>query len=449
MLNKFKTVKSNYIKNISIILLLLFASSFSLLQACVPTVAITSSNLSVCTTVASCNFNATITYGGTVPTYQWYKNGVSLGLINSSATISNISNNDSIWCQLTSNDPCATPTIVTSNKIYVLFQPLTPTVSITMNPTSVCQGTMTTFSASVTSGGSAPSYAWKKNGVTVGNFANYATNSLINGDVIYCIITSNDPCVVSNIAASSTITVVLTTISAQAGLDKEICIGNYCNIGITPSAGLKYKWLPSTGLSYDNISNPRATPTATTTYALTVTNLAGTCTRKDSVKIVVDPLPKVYLGRDTTICFGKTLLLNAGAGFSSYWWNTSTTNQYYTVIAPYTYTVTVTDSNHCSGHDSILVNYEVCANGLNEITNSIGIEIYPNPAIDIIHFKGININYRNIEIYNIFGQKIESIVVENIGEETKINISQLSKGLYLLKTINADLTYSFTKFLKE
>ncbi|MFM2226171.1 MAG: hypothetical protein RJA07_2373 [Bacteroidota bacterium] len=442
-------MKSNYIKNISIILLLLFASSVGFVQACVPTVAITSSNLSVCTTHASCNFAANITYGGTTPTYQWFKNGVNLGLINSSASISNISNNDSIWCQLTSNDPCANPTIVTSNKIYILFQPLTPSVSISMNPTSVCQGTITTFSASTTSGGSAPTYAWKKNGVTVGNFANYVTNSLANGDVIYCIITSNDPCVVSNVASSSSITVMLTTINAQAGLDKEICIGNYCNIGVAPSSGLKYKWSPSAGLSYDNISNPRATPTVTTTYALTVTNLAGTCTRKDSVKIKVDPLPKVNLGRDTTICFGKTLLLNAGAGFISYWWNTSTTNQYYTVIAPYTYTVIVTDTNHCSGHDSILVNYIVCADGFNEVGNKTDIALYPNPASDFIHLKKINFSHSGFEIYDIVGQKIEFVTAEDRGEETILNIAELKQGVYLLKTINPDLTYSFAKFIKE
>jgi hypothetical protein len=443
-------VKLTKIINVISIILIIVLGYCTTALACLPTIIIVKTNQAVCNTTASCNFISTITNGGTTPIYQWFKNNSNLGLSNSSISLSGLVTGDSVWCVLTSNDPCATTTVITSNKIRMNFQGPLPSAIVTSNPVTgaICKGTVTTFSVSPTNGGSAPTYSWKKNGFSVGNFATYSTNSLVNGDSVWVVITSNDPCVVSNTASSNKIYVVLTSISASAGLDKSLCLGNYTTIGVPPSPGFVYKWKPATALSYDYVSNPRTTATTTTTYTLTVTNQAGTCSKNDTVIITVNPLPIVNLGNDTTICFGKTLLLNGGAGFVSYWWNTSTSNQYYTVIAPYTYSVTVTDANSCSSTDSITVNFDVCAGIQNDEQNNL-VQVFPNPTSNILNIKSSNFLDSNIELFNMLGIKQNFEWQSTSPNVTTLNIEKIPKGIYLLKLNALNSVPNFIRIIKE
>jgi hypothetical protein len=85
---------------------------------------------------------------------------------------------------------------------------LTPTIVIS-GPTGACSGSGTIFSASITNGGSAPVYQWKKNGVNGGtNTPTITLNNLVPGDVISCVLTSNLTCVTSLTATSNSITMV-------------------------------------------------------------------------------------------------------------------------------------------------------------------------------------------------------------------------------------------------
>ncbi len=80
------------------------------------------------------------------------------------------------------------------------------------------------------------------------------------------------------------------SIRANAGADVETCDNNPVQIGSPPEPGRVYKWLPATGLSNPDIANPIATPSATTTYTLTVTNSGGGCATQDAVAVTVDVL---------------------------------------------------------------------------------------------------------------------------------------------------------------
>lgn len=65
--------------------------------------------------------------------------------------------------------------------------------------------------------------------------------------------------------------------------------------------GVTYTWTPTTGLSNPNISNPIASPTATTTYTLTAT--AGGCSATDNVTVTVN---QPVITGPTAICVGDT-----------------------------------------------------------------------------------------------------------------------------------------------
>jgi len=93
-------------------------------------------------------------------------------------------------------------------------------------------------------------------------------------------------------------------------------------------------------------------------YIVTVTNQDG-CNNSDTVGVSFFPLPVVMLYGDTTLCYGNTILLDAGSGFNSYQWSDGSSGQ--TVLVDVStsglYTVTVTDGNGCTGTDSVNVDF--------------------------------------------------------------------------------------------
>ncbi|MBK7764375.1 MAG: hypothetical protein IPI46_13695 [Bacteroidetes bacterium] len=75
--------------------------------------------------------------------------------------------------------------------------------------------------------------------------------------------------------------------TANAGPDYTICLAASQTIGTAAITGNTYLWTPATGLSSATIAQPLATPSATSTYTVTVTGSNG-CTASDAVVITVN-----------------------------------------------------------------------------------------------------------------------------------------------------------------
>jgi PKD repeat protein len=235
-----------------------------------PTISIVADNSTICTGT-NVTFTATPSNEGTTPTYQWTLNGANVGT--SSVTYSNnsLNNGDVVNCTLTSSSTCASPTTATSSDITMtVTSSVTPTVSIalTTGTNPGCSGLALTFTATPTSGGSSPSYQWQVNGGNVGtNAATYTSSTLNDGDVVSCVLTSNDACASTPTANSNTITIVTSasvtpsvSVSASAS---TICSGSSVtftasgtNGGTTPT----YQWL----LNGSNVGTNASTYTSTT-----------------------------------------------------------------------------------------------------------------------------------------------------------------------------------------
>ncbi|MCC7437556.1 MAG: hypothetical protein IT211_03575 [Armatimonadetes bacterium] len=97
------------------------------------------------------------------------------------------------------------------------------------------------------------------------------------------------------------------------------------------------------------------------TITLTVTNQNGVDVLGKSITVKVLPSPAIDAGPDTTICFGKPLALRATQGASYVWTPTdglscaTCPDPVATPAADITYYVTGTDTNGCTGTDSIRV----------------------------------------------------------------------------------------------
>ena len=73
-----------------------------------------------------------------------------------------------------------------------------------------------------------------------------------------------------------------------------------------------------------------------------------------------------------------------------------------------------------------------------------GYSVYPNPASDYVMLKSQNLNLKNSEILftNLEGKRMDVSINSRSNHELKVNTSQLSNGIYFIKIIETDQTFS-------
>lgn len=147
--------------------------------------------------------------------------------------------------------------------------------------------------------------------------------------------------------------------------------------------------------------------------------------------------PQIQLGPDTTISGNDTLVLDPGAGFEHYEWNTGDTSQTLSVYGAqlgqgsHTYWVEVTDTNGCK------------AKAYRTITcDGVGVEenhkkqwvIYPNPAKENLWIRPSRFLNKEliVRLYNPEGALLQKWHKKS-SPEIHISLKGLSKGFYWLE----------------
>ncbi len=178
----------------------------------------------------------------------------------------------------------------------------TPSVTIAASPSdAICSsGTSVTFTPTPVSGGSAPSYEWFLNAVSQGTGSTYSSSTLNDGDQVYCIMTSNDPCTSPTTATSNTITMITLSTPATPGVIlgptsvASNTAGNIYSISAVVDA-TSYSWTAPTGWS---ITGGQGTTSITTTagnvgdngdISVTASNSCGTSAASVLYVTVVPP----------------------------------------------------------------------------------------------------------------------------------------------------------------
>lgn len=134
--------------------------------------------------------------------------------------------------------------------------------------------------------------------------------------------------------------------SVNLGNDTTICQGDTLLVDATNTLAT-YLW-------QDGSTNPFYSITQSGTYWVEVTDSCGIDI--DTINVVLNPLPFVDLGNDTTLCQGDTLFLDATANNASYSWNNNSISPLYNVISQGVYWVDV-NVNSCITRDSINVSF--------------------------------------------------------------------------------------------
>ena len=190
--------------------------------------------------------------------------------------------------------------------------------------------------------------------------------------------TLNNPGISNPIATPAGTTTYFVTVTNAAGCSKndsikvstsplpvisksnDTVICKNSSVQIFAAGGFTYLWSPASGLNNPAISNPVATPVAAKTYYVVVTN-AGGCSKTDSVKIGINPVPVITKSNDTLICNQTSVKLFVGGG-SSYLWspassldNPASASPVASPLSTTLYRVVIKDSYSCDFEDSVKV----------------------------------------------------------------------------------------------
>ncbi len=279
------------------------------------------------TSFTLCN-NSTVAISGIgADTYTWTS---SLGSIpNNTAFSPSITTSYSLVGTNTLSGCTSTNQAFTTVTVLAL-----PNVTANTTSTVICMNETVTLN-----GSGANTYTWTGGVIDNSPFSPTLTSNytLTGTDLAGCTSTNN---------AFVTVSVNPLPIVTASTSNSVICYGY--STSVIGSGASTYTW---TGGVFDNTP---FTPTVSTTYSLSGTDLAGcTSTNMATVDVTVNPLPLVQaLALQTVVCFGDTTSLH-GIGASTYTWTGGVSNATsFTPVATAMYTVTGTDINGCVNQDS-------------------------------------------------------------------------------------------------
>jgi Secretion system C-terminal sorting domain len=181
----------------------------SLISVVTPEVSISASpGFILCLAPAPVTFTGVPVNGGSLPTYQWFVNGSPTGIGNTYSYTP--AAGDIVTVTMTSSAACAFP-LTASHSDTIVISPLrTPSVSVIANKNfNICDGESDTLKAVPVYGGTDPTYVWTKNGINVATGPQFGF-TFSDGDVLYCTMTSNYPCLTTNTAVSVNYTMHVT-----------------------------------------------------------------------------------------------------------------------------------------------------------------------------------------------------------------------------------------------
>jgi hypothetical protein len=246
------------------------------------------------------------------------------------------------------NDSSVNQTLTTSmggNFYVTVTNPMTTcfatdSVLVTVNPlpvvnlgidTAICLGDSLMLDA----GNPGATYSW--------NDASTNQTLTISSPATYFVFVT-DP--VTTCYNADTIAIAQNMLPVVAiGADTAICNGNMLMLD-AGNPGSTYTWSDASTGQTLGVTMPG-------NYSVQLIDPNG-CKGADTINVVVNSLPVVNLGMDTTQCAG-TVMLDAANSGAMFIWNDMSTLQTLTAATTGTYYVEVTDSNGCASADSVNV----------------------------------------------------------------------------------------------
>ena len=359
-----------------------------------------------------CAGNSTVLNASGASSYTW----------NTGATSASISVTPSIATVYTVSGNAPGCSVIASNTLMVLVNPLP---IIAANSISICNGSSGTLVAS-----GATSYTWSTGAISSSITANPSTSTP------YTVVGNLNGCINSSTALITVNPLPNVTVNSAT-----LCQGS--STILTIAGANTYNW--NTGATTSTIT---VTPSVTTSYAVTGTSSAG-CSKTISTTIVVNALPVVNLNSGvTTLCMNDAAATLSGTPTGGTYSGTGVNGNIFTPgsVGLFTITYSYTDTHTCSASSTKVLNVNLCT-GIAEKEKNNSIVIFPNPVQDKLQIRNDNFssNY-TVSIYDLNSQQLYSAILSGAAET--IDMRNYSKGVYVIRFTENNQSFH-VKFIKD
>jgi len=208
-----------------------------------------------------------------------------------------------------------------------------------------------------------------------------------------------------NVYRDSVLVTNAAAISLNAGPDRTKCNNDTLHL-TAPTGYLHYNWTTTSGFT-DTSRTITINPLSNTLYFLAAELNPG-CFGYDTIPVTVYQSAPVFIGNDTSVCTGDSIVYSAATGFMQYLWNNGAGGSQIKVSKPGMYSVIASSAEGCKSYDTASI-----------VSN------YPLPAVTItgsdVICKGtdLTLDAGNIPGAAIYlwstGEQSSSIPVNNIG----------------------------------
>lgn len=344
--------------------------------------------------------------------------------------------------------------------IQVSVNPLvTASVTVDQSPAgSICAGDAVTFTATPVNGGNAPSYQWLLNGTPVSGqtAATYTSSSLANGDIVECVLTSNELCVLNSPDTSAAITMEVSagsapvTVQVSSSQGSTICAGatvtftaNITNGGSAPA----FQWMKNG----TNIAGATNSTLVTSTiansdmFSVNVTSnslcILGSPSVSDTLTMTVNQRPAAgysfVVGSNGTVAFTNST--TSSTAVSHVWHfgdNTTSTlaSPSHTYTASGTYQAKLVSTNGC-GSDSVTKAVTVVVTGIDHQVNEREVSVYPNPSNGNVNLTlalekadDVVLKVSNLNGQVVYTEKLDQLKTKSMS----LNLTGIAAGIYTI-----------------
>jgi hypothetical protein len=397
-------------------------------------VAPVTASIAYCTGATAVALNASKASGNTL---LWYGTSATGGVSSVSAPIPSTSTAGVYTYYVSQKDSIAS--CESPRATLVVTVNAAPTVAGITGTAALCIGSTTTLSNTTTGG------VWTSGTPAI---ATINANGVVTGVTAGTSVVSYTITNASGCSTTTTLTVTVNaapTVAAITGT-AALCVGSNTTLSSTTTGGVWTSATPAIAtVSSTGVVTGVAAGTSVISY--TVTNATG-CVAVVTQTVAVSAAPaKSSITRDAS----NNLVSSATVGNQ---WYTDTTTliagqtaQIYKPTVSGYYAVKVT-SNNCSSAFSDKYYYLITS--IANFTNSQFIHLYPNPTSSDLMID-YNLTGQSQVSVKIVDERGKIVINKNkIGKGTRLNVSQLNRGIYFVQVLGKNNQLLFTdKLIKE
>ncbi len=417
-----------------------------------------------------------VLYNGSIATGYMAGTGspISFGMLTASGTYTVQATNVTSGCM---KDMAGSASVVITPLV-------TPVVTIAASPSdSVCPGETVMVSPVTTTGGTAPTYTWKVNGVTVST-ANTYSFIPSNGDVVTVRMASNMACLAAPTATGTkTLTVLPTALPAvtvTSDPNDTVCQYNPVTFTVHPSYGGTspvYAWMVNgtavgTGVTYSYVpqDGDNVYCTMSSNYRCRMATTVASENIIMSVDSLIIPHVNVYPAPGFIVEAGKPVTLraeatNAGSA-PKYQWKVNgvaipgaTLRDYTAIFHDYdSVTCMVTSSGVCANigtHGWVFITVTPLGSSHTAATGS-SLQLVPNPNRGIFTIRGTlgtaTNEVVNVEVTDMLGQVVYRGEMESKQGRVEGTVrldNSLANGMYILTLRSGEQQQMFHFVLEQ